>query len=512
MNGTGRRRLASVRGNLDDMMRPIIKIFSACDKGVKSSPSQSDWLAIPSYFPYNPSMDSATLTLAGARRALDAREISSLELTDLFLERIARYDPKINSFITVTADHARSQAGLADSKGGSGRLHGIPISLKDLYDVRGVRSTAGSRILRDNISQQDAFAAARLFADGAVLLGKTNMHEFAFGVTNANPHFGNVHNPWHLDHMPGGSSGGSAAAVAARLCLGSLGSDTGGSIRIPAALCGVTGLKPTYGRVSLSGVFPLSWSNDHAGPIAQTAEDCAFLLNAIAGYDTADPVSVNVPAEDYVAALSRPLKGVKFAIMRGYFEQDVDPELLQAVHDVQRVLIDLGAVCVPQELASARLMYDTNRLMLRVEAATLHREWLETRSADYGSDVYERLNSFKSIRVDEYALARRHQVELQRELETLFDEISFFITPSTLIPAPRLGSDALDMAQKLTAFTAPFDVTGVPAISIPAGFTEAGLPIGVQIVGPAWGDAIVLNAAHQYQSVTDWHQHLPPLS
>lgn len=460
-------------------------------------------------------MNPVTVTLAATRAALDTNSISAIELTDFFLRRIAQYDSKLNTFITVTADLARAQAQRADAEIAKGGTHspvlGIPLALKDLYDVRGVRTTAGSKILRDNVATTDAFVTARLQNGGAVILGKNNMHEFAFGVTNENVHYGNACNPWNVEHITGGSSGGGAAAVAARLCLGALGSDTGGSIRIPAALCGVSGLKPTYGRVSLRGAVPLSWSNDHAGPLAQTAEDCALLLNAIAGYDAGDPASVNVPTQDYAAGLGGSLRGMRFVALRGYFEADVDAEILDAVRDAERVLMGLGAVCVEKELPQAVEMFDTNRLTLRVEAAAYHHEWLATRTDEYGADVLARLQSFEQIRADEYALAMRKRVEQRRVMDQFFDDIDFFVTPTTRVMAPRQGGDAVTMAQHLTAFTAPFDVTGVPAISIPCGFTRAGLPIGMQIVGRAWDEVRVLQAAHQYQLETDWHARMPKM-
>ena len=464
-------------------------------------------------------MNPATFTLAAARDALTAREISSLELTDFFLERITQYDSKLNTFITVTAERAREQAQRVDDARARGEnldaLAGIPLAIKDLFDWRGLPTTAGSKILRDNIAQDDARVVTNLFVADAVLLGKNNMHEFAFGVTNENPHFGAVHNPWNLEHLPGGSSGGGAAAVAARLCLGALGSDTGGSIRIPAALCGITGLKPTYGRVSLRGVVPLSWSNDHAGPLAQTARDCALILQAIAGYDEHDPVSVNVPVPNFSGTLNHSLRGLRFATPRDYFEQEVDEQILRAVRDAEHVFAELGAVRVEKNLPHARAMFEMNRVTLRVEAATFHREWLESREKDYGADVYTRLKSFQTIRADEYALAKRRQAELTRALDLFFDDIDFFITPTTRIPAPRIGGDVvspsetINLAQHLTAFTAPFDVTGVPAISIPCGFTRDGLPIGLQIVGRAWNEARILQVAHQFQHVTDWHRQMP---
>lgn len=460
-------------------------------------------------------MNPASFTLAAASNALRAGDISSLELAEFYLDRIARYDGELNSFITVTAELARDQARRADRERAQGNargaLHGIPLSLKDLYDVQGVLTSAGSKLLRENVAQANAFVTERLLANGAVLLGKNNMHEFAFGVTNENPHYGNAHNPWQPEHITGGSSGGSAAAVAGRLCLGSPGSDTGGSIRIPAALCGVTGLKPTYGRVSLRGVVPLSWSNDHAGPIAQTAEDCAILLNAIAGYDSADPVSVNIPADDFTALLGETVNGLRFAMPQFYFQENVDGEIVQAVRAAGKIFEDLGAVCVAKELPTAPEMFDMNRLTLRVEAATIHREWVATRADEYGADVLTRLQTVQKIRADEYALARRRQAELRMELEHFFGGIDFIITPTTAIPAPRIGSDAVSLAQQLTSFTAPFDVTGFPAISVPCGFNSEGLPIGLQIVGHAWDEDRLLQVAHQFQQATPYH-HKQPLT
>lgn len=458
-------------------------------------------------------MNPATLTLAATRGALQRGEVSSTELTELFLQRIAQYDPSINSFITVTADAAREQAKRAEqaraSAQESGALLGIPLALKDLFDTKGVRTTAGSKILRDNVPSHDAAVATRLNDAGAVLLGKNNMHEFAFGVTNENPHFGDAHNPWALDHITGGSSGGSAAAVSARLCLGAIGSDTGGSIRIPAALCGVTGLKPSYGRVSLRGAIPLSWSNDHAGPLTQNAQDAALLLTTIAGYDPDDPVSENIPSTDFTALLPESLHGIRFAAPRGYFEADVNAEILTAVREAERVFAGLGAVGVENDLSFAEEMYDLNRIILRAEAAAYHSQWLKMRSEDYGKDVITRLQNGQRVTAEEYILARRRQSYVRRELKQYFQDVEFVITPTTRVPAPHIGTDPVTMAQHLTAFTAPFDVTGFPAISLPCGFTHEGLPIGLQIIGRAWDEARILQVAHQYQRVTDWHTRIP---
>ncbi len=460
-------------------------------------------------------MQLDALTLVATQDALARHEITARALTDFFLERIARHDSQLNSFITVTADLARAQAQRADDERARGivhgALHGIPIALKDLFDLRGFPTTAASKILRDHLATENAAVTDKLLEHGAVILGKNNLHEFAYGVTNDSPHFGAARNPWNLECMTGGSSGGGAAAVAARLCLGALGSDTGGSIRIPAALCGVTGLKPTYGRVSLRGAVPLSWSNDHAGPLAQTAEDCARILQALAGYDARDPVSVNIAVPDFSARLNDSLHGLRFAALRDYFEADVNVEILRAARQAEEVLQSLGATRVIKELPAVTEMFEVNRVTLRVEAAAYHHEWMKTRPTDYGADVLTRLESFQTIRATEYARARRRQAELTRALDLFFDDIDFFITPTTRIPAPRIGSDAVTLAPHLTAFTAPFDVTGVPAISLPCGFTRAGLPIGLQIVSRAWDEARILQVAHQYQRVTDWHAKLPPL-
>jgi len=458
-------------------------------------------------------MDPSTLTLSAARERLARREITSLALTEFFLERIARDNPQSHAFIAITADSAREQARRADAEMARGisrgALHGIPLALKDIFDQRGVVTTAGSAILRENLAANDAEAVARLRHGGAVFLGKTNMNEFAFGVTNQNPHYGNVPNPWAAARVPGGSSGGSAYAVSARLCLGALGTDTGGSIRIPSALCGITGVKPTYGRVSLRGVVPLSWSNDHAGPMAQTAQDCALLLNALAGYDAQDPASVNLPAPDFARALNDSLRGLRFVAPKGYFEENVDAQILEQVENAARVLEDLGAIRVAKEFVTAPDLFQLNRTILRSEALAYHREYLANHAEQYGADVLRRLREGESITMAEYARARRAQAELVRALELWFEDVALLVVPTTRTAAPLRDADALEMARHLTAFTAPFNVTGLPAISLPCGFTREGLPIGVQFVGPRWREDLILRAAHQYQLATEWHLSIP---
>ncbi len=458
-------------------------------------------------------MNFTDLTLAEAARELRAGDTSASELTDFFLDRIATLNPRLNAFLLVTPDGAHAEAVKADDElahgGYRGPLHGIPLGVKDLFAMNKVPLSAGSKILRGTISAEDAAATAHLREAGAVLLGKLNMHEFAYGVTNENPHYGNAVNPWDPDRIPGGSSGGSAAAVAARLCLGTLGTDTGGSIRIPAALCGVTGLKPTYGRVSLRGVYPLSWSMDHAGPITQTAQDAALLLQAIAGYDPLDPASTDIPVPDYTASLNLPITGVRLAGPSGYFAADVDAEVANPVAAAIQVLEQAGATRVDRELSFGEDLFLTNRTVLSAEAAALHQPYLETRAEDYGADVLKRLRNGERISTPEYARARRRQVELRRELESFFSEVDLLATATTRVPAPRIGADAVAMSQHMTAFTGPFNLTGFPAISIPCGFTKSGLPIGLQLVARPWNEALLLQVAHQYQQRTDWHKQMP---
>jgi aspartyl-tRNA(Asn)/glutamyl-tRNA(Gln) amidotransferase subunit A len=461
-------------------------------------------------------MDLTSLTLADASQLIAGRKLSPVELVEAHLARIERLEPLLNCFITFTPELALERARKAEAEIRRGKaqspLHGIPLALKDLFETKGVRTTAGSLFLKEHIPESNAFVVDRLEAAGAILLGKLNMHEIALGVTNDNPHFGACRNPWDTSHSPGGSSGGSAAALAAGLCLGALGSDTGGSIRIPASLCGVVGLKPTYGRVSLRGVVPLSWNLDHAGPMARRVRDAAILLGVIAGYDPLDPASFDAPVPDYVSELERGVDGWRVALADDSFFTQADPEVLAAVQAAAGVFERLGARVDKVEIPNGQEAARANGLMVTSDAAAYHRERLRDRPENFGADVRQRLETGAAYTSTEYVIARRLQVEFRSQLERFFDDYELLLAPATPVAAPLLeGRDAVEQARTLTRFTAPFNLSGLPALSVPCGFTANGLPIGLQIVARPWGEAKLLRAAYAYEEATKWHTRSPDL-
>jgi len=452
-------------------------------------------------------MDLTSLTIHEAAGLLKQKEISPVELTQAHLERIQQLDQRLNSFLTLTPELALQQARRAEMEiqhgNYKGALHGIPLALKDLYETMGIRTTAGSTFFADYIPDADAAVVQRLKEAGAVILGKLNMHEIALGVTNENPHYGDCCNPWDLTRISGGSSGGNATALAAGLCMGALGSDTGGSIRIPSALCGVVGLKPTYGRVSLRGVIPLSWNLDHAGPMGRCVRDVAILLQSIAGYDPEDAWSVDMPVEEYLSDLKSNLQHWRIALAVDDYYTDaeiVDGEVLQAVRKAAQDFEKLGVRVEQVPFPNARDAAMANGLMTPADAAAFHHQRLSENAQGFGQDVLKRLQSGAAFTSTEYSLARRMQTILRCKFNEFFNEYDLLLTPTTPITAPIRGSaDAAERARLLTRFTAPFNLTGLPALSVPCGWSSEKLPIGLQIVGKPWAESKVLLAGELYE-------------
>ncbi|HUG56203.1 MAG TPA: amidase [Candidatus Limnocylindrales bacterium] len=460
--------------------------------------------------------DLADLTLEEAARRVAERSVSPVDLVEACLARIEALEPVLNCFITLTADAALASARAAERELASGAprspLHGIPIALKDLYETAGVRTTAGSPILAEHVPTGDAATVARLRESGAVLLGKTNLHEWAFGVTNDNPHFGPTANPWAPERISGGSSGGSAAALAARMCFGALGTDTGGSVRIPASLCGIVGLKPTFGRVSVRGVIPLSWTLDHAGPMARSVRDCTLLFAAIAGHEPEDPTSADVPFADPLPGIEAGVAGMRLGIARGPLAA-ADPEVADAVRAAVAVLASLGAEVVEVDLPRADELAETQRVILSTDAAAFHRDHLAERPTDIGADVLARLRGGERTTGTEYAAARRRRDLIRHELVALLDRVDALLLPTTAIVAPpREGQDAVAAAARLTALTSPFNLTGLPALSVPCGFSSDGLPVGLQIAAGPWREDVALRVGRAYERATDWGARRPPLA
>lgn len=454
------------------------------------------------------------LTLTAAIDALQRQKTTPQELTEACFRQIERLNPKLNAFITVIRPE---EALKAQSPAGTGpltkSLRGIPIALKDLFDTAGICTTAGSRFFADYVPETDAFVVERLKEAGAILMGKTNTHEIALGVTGNNPHYGTARNPWDTTRIPGGSSSGSAIAVASGMALAALGTDTGGSIRIPAALCGVVGLKPTFGRVSVRGVFPLSWNLDHVGPLTRCVRDAALLLQVISTYDPMDPVSMKMLTGDYLGHLVDDMEGRKIAVGVGELIEGSDPEVWESVQQAIKVFESMGCRIQKVNVDWMREAALANKTMTQSDGAAVHRDRLQEHPEMFGEDVRRRLQDGANTTSTEYILARRVQTEVKKRCELFFDAYDLLITPTTPVAAPTIeGHDAVEQAGRLTRFTAPFNLAGLPAISVPCGFTKEKLPIGMQIVAAAWKDSKVLNAAYAYEQATDWHTQEPILS
>ena len=451
-------------------------------------------------------------SLAELASLMRARTVSPVEVAEAHLARIERLNPTLNAFVTIMAAEARAAAHRAEAELKAGRwrgpLHGVPIGVKDIFDTASVRTTHGSSFYRDNVPTEDAEAVRRLKEAGAVLVGKCNTHEFAAGSTTNNPWYGPTRNPWALDRSPGGSSGGSGAAVAAFMCPGATGTDTGGSIRGPAACCGIVGLKPTYGRVSIRGIYPNAVSLDHAGPLTRTARDAGLMLGAMAGYDRDDPTSVDVPVPDFTAEIDAGISGLRLARCPDLHFLELDAAVTRALDEATHVLGGLGAKLETVPFRRAGDVPATREALSRGEFLTLHRARFAAHPEGYGADLHPRFEDGNRITVDDYVRACRMREAIRRELDELLRVVDALILPVAPCEAPLIATGASRVNGKDVTFASGLpmrqviNVAGLPAVAVPIGFGEAGLPLSMQIVGPAWGEAKILRIAHAYEVAT----------
>ncbi len=442
---------------------------------------------------------------------LQRKKISPVELTQLCLKQIEKLNSRLNAFITVTAESAMAEARAAETEIARGQwrgpLHGIPIALKDLIDTAGVRTTAASAAFKDRVPGEDAEVVRRLREAGAVIVGKNNLHELAYGGSSLVSFFGDVHNPWDADRIAGGSSGGSAAAVVSGMACAAIGTDTAGSLREPGSLCGCVGFKPTYGRVSIRGVVPLSTSLDHVGPLASSVEDAAIVLQAIAGYDAGDITCIDVPVSDYVSASREDAKTLRVGVPRAYFFDDLDPEVASAMEHALRGIETLVA-----NIREVTLEIPTDRTLQAAESYAYHAERVEKDPELYFAETLRRIRTGESVTAAEYIAVRRDLDQRRRDIRRVFADVDLLVTPTTAVPAPsiaelKVNPEALRPAElKLLRNTRPFNVWGLPAISVPCGFTQSGMPIGLQIAGPQWREDLVLRLAHAFEQATAWHK------
>ena len=453
---------------------------------------------------------------------IKSKEISPVEVIDAHLARIEATEPVLNSFITLLPDEARAAARRAEADIQAGKyrgpLHGIPVGLKDLFNTAGVRTTSGSKIFDNFIPTEDCTVAIKFREAGSILLGKLNMHQFAYGPTGENPDYGHMHNPWDPELVTGGSSGGSGSATAAGLCFGSLGSDTGGSVRIPAALCGIVGLKPTYGLVSRFGLTPLSWSLDHPGPMVRTVEDAALAMNVMAGHDPKDVASAKVDVPDYTTALTGDVRGLRIGVPEEYFDAPLDPQVGQAVRDALDLLESMGAVVKPVSFPMFKDAFPISTAILMAEASAYHRDLLTKDAEQLYPPIRLRLEAGLFISSADYLRAQQARTLFDRQARQLLEDVDLLAGPTEPVTAPQLlatrvqaGETSMGTTPALTQYTRPYNITGMPAISIPCGFSEAGLPYALQLAGRPFDELTVLRAAHAYEQATDWHKRRPPI-
>ncbi len=460
------------------------------------------------------------LSIAQLAEQIRKRTVSPVEVTRAYLDRIQTLDSKLNSYITVTTERALQEAKAAEAqiRAGTylGPLHGISLAHKDIIATKGIKTTCGSKVLKDQVPDYDATVIERLHAAGSVLLGKLNMNEFA--TITPSPYFGRVNNPWNVECTPGGSSSGSGVAVATGLCAGSLGTDTGGSIRIPAAFCGIVGLKATHGRISLFGVTPLSWSLDHVGPMTRTVQDAALMLQALAGHDVRDLGSSDAPVSDYTAKLTGEIKGLRLGVPARFFPEYTDPEVKKAFDAAVKVLAGLGAQVEEVTLPALDDVWPIAQVLMNGEANVWHEPYLQTQAEDYAPQVRKFLERGKPTLATDYVKAQRARAQFRQEMLAACANIDALLTPGELIPPPShearsvtINGREVSLMAALISATCPFNVTGQPALTVPCGFTAAGLPIALQIVGKPFDEATVLRVGHAYEAHTSWHERRPPV-
>jgi aspartyl-tRNA(Asn)/glutamyl-tRNA(Gln) amidotransferase subunit A len=459
--------------------------------------------------------------LTEAARLVERREVSPVELTEACLQRIAAVDERICAYVTVYEEEARKVARAAEAMITAGHrlgpLHGVPIALKDNVGLKGMRTTAGSKVLADWIPDEDATVAARLKSAGAIIVGKTNMHEFAWGGTSANPHYGFVRNPWNTDRFPAGSSGGSGAAVAARTCFGAIGTDTGGSIRLPSAVNGVVGIRPTIGRVSNHGIIPLAWSMDTAGPMTRTVEDCALMFGTIAGHDPRDAATATVPTTDYSGDLALGVRGLRIGVIPGYFFHHLQPPVHDAVRGALDVLESLGASTLDVEVSDIHGNISAQLTVEACEPSTYHQRWLRQRPQDYGEDVRTLLEIGELHLATHYIQAQRYRNLLRSQFLDAFKSVDVFLCPTLPFTATKVGEMSViiedgveeDMLSAIMQFTGVPSLTGLPSLAVPCGFDGDGLPVGMQLIGRPFDEARLFRIGAAFQAATDFHTKSP---